>query len=424
MIREQSRLGSNRGAARVSLTWLIVVIVFALVALVFAYISQQDLSAARAEADFALRAQQESDTRYEDSLTVSRGLAENLGFYDREGADRTVNTELVQQTIDSLRSDFPGINSEVRDFEEVLPAILSEKRKLVETVDQLRTQIASLEAEIDTVKAAQSNSLSEKNTLIAGLRTQLNDEQANAEERQSELETRLASAEDQVSEIDAQRRAAERTLEEDARVARRKIGTLAARNKSLSDKTAFTRGANVELPDAEVLAVSGKLGQAWINIGTNNRLAVGVTFEIRGPGRPGELEKKADAIVVEVDKTMAKIDITDLRDPFRPVTVGDVLINPVYDATGERYAVLAGNFVGAYSEKELTMLLAEMGIIVQASIDEGTDMLILGTETFVDEFGDPYDTPQQPSDLPVYALAKSLGVAILPYSALRRYISI
>ena len=63
-----------------------------------------------------------------------------------------------------------------------------------------------------------------------------------------------------------------------------------------------------------------------------------------------------------------------------------------------------------------------MGIIVEESVNSATDMLILGGDVTVDEFGDPLDEPISPTELPAYGEAQAFGVAVISFNTLRKYI--
>ncbi len=75
---------SQRGAARVSAAWMIVVIVLFFVSLGFAYVANQDaetarLNAAKAEAD-KVTADASASVEYD----LARDVSKVLGFYNRE----------------------------------------------------------------------------------------------------------------------------------------------------------------------------------------------------------------------------------------------------------------------------------------------------------------------------------------------------
>ena len=65
--------------------------------------------------------------------------------------------------------------------------------------------------------------------------------------------------------------------------------------------------------------------------------------------------------------------------------------------------------------------LNDMGVTVQDKLDARTDYLIVGSEVYVDEDGEPYEEPRQPSDMAVYKEAEAKGVGIVPLKDIREY---
>ena len=412
--------GTNRGMARVSLTWVIFLVVITLVAIVFGYISQDDLSRAKAELRSAQTKEAEAEVRATEVDNARRDAVGFVGFYDREDLSQTLNLELAQAAIADLASEFPDLPPDAKTVQDLLPAISAERKKLVQAVESLRSDVQRLQSELQTEQDARTRDLAEKDTLIADLRGQLSDEQDNAEARQTELEDRLSTVEQQADELDTQKRQLERDLEEITRAAERNAENLAAIIADKSRRLAFMEGEAAEVKDGNVTAVSRELGVAWIDIGSHDRVVPGLTFTIRdGQGSGGV---KAEGRVVEVETDLAKLELGPLADPFRPVVAGDEVFNPVFDPTGERFAVLAGRFAGALDESEVKLVLANMGVTVQSNISASTDMLILGGELVTDEYGDPLEEPMSPTELPIYSEAQARGVEVVPYNVLRKFV--
>ena len=82
---------------------------------------------------------------------------------------------------------------------------------------------------------------------------------------------------------------------------------------------------------------------------------------------------------------------------------------------------MIGRFSGTYNESEITALLEDIGITIQAELDRTTNYLIVGGPLFVDEEGEPVDDPIQPSELPRYKDAAALGVRVISINDFRQY---
>lgn len=411
---------SNSGAARVSVVWIIATIVLALVAVAFAVISQNDLTAAKDTAAAAALKEAEAKVLFESEAEYARQLSRALGFYDRAAASPRTNPDTVRQGFEELRAAFPALDSSVVDFELAVAPLRREYEARGQRIAQVESDVRRLESELATERQGRAADVRSKDTLIAQLRGELADAKSNAADRESELQATVASERSRVSALDQDLRNLRSELEVLQRAHNQELARYSARVDEQGRKLTFLAPGARDLPDAKVLAVSGKLGTAWIDVGAEQRAARGIRFRIEG-GSEANRRVKGFGEVVEVEGDRSKIALYDVVDAFDPITAGDVLINPVYDPRGERKAVLAGRFSGQYDEKELRALLSRMGITVQSSLDLTTDFLIAGDEIYVDEFDEPYEQPLQPSDLPVYKEAEALGVQILPISRIREY---
>ena len=192
----------------------------------------------------------------------------------------------------------------------------------------------------------------------------------------------------------------------------------ATRFNQLSKVLAFTK--EPEKPDGVILATSKELSLGWINLGRVNRLKRGMRFEVIS-GDPTLDTVKGMVEVTNVDERQAEVRIIDVVDPFYPVVAFDEIRNPLFDPTGERNAVLIGRFSGTYNEKDLRLLLDEIGINVQKRVDSDTAYLIVGQELYQDENGEPYEEPVQPSELPEYKEAQAKGVQIVSINDVRGF---
>ena len=411
---------SNSGAARVSVVWIIATIVLALVAVAFAVISQNDLTAAKDSATAAALKEAEAAALFESEAQYARQLSTALGFYDRAAASPRTNPDTVRQGFEELRAAFPALDASVVDFELAIPPLRREYEARGQRIAQVESDVRRLESELATERQGRAADVRSKDTLIAQLRGELADAKSNAADRETELQATVASERSRVSSLDQDLRNLRSELEVLQRAHNQELARYSARVNEQGSKLTFLAPAARDLPDARVLAVSGKLGTAWIDVGAEQRAARGIRFRIEG-GSEANRRVKGYAEVVEVESNRSKVALYDVVDNFDPITVGDVLINPVYDPRGQRNAVLAGRFSGQYDEKELRALLGRMGITVQSSLDLTTDFLIAGAEIYVDEFDEPYEQPLQPSDLPIYKEAEALGVQIIPIQRIREY---
>ncbi|MHC4893804.1 MAG: hypothetical protein ACYTFV_10670 [Planctomycetota bacterium] len=413
-------VSTKRGAAQIGLIWIISFGVIALVAIFFGYVAQDDRAMMRdqlAEAEDAAQTAEDEMLAERDKV---REISTAAGGYDRTSASAESDPQALRDALDTFRQTFTQVDSNVDNVvDALLPAAQAYRTKLDELANK-EGEVQRLQSEVATLRQQRQSDVAAKDDEIQRLASQLSDEQANASDREDELNRRLGIANAESNDLDQQVRQLEERIEELTRGYDSEIASLRSRLTEQGEKLGFLAADARELPDAEVLSVSPELGLGFINIGANNRLARGVAFRIMSP-EPGSTKVKAMAEVIDVEADMAQVQISGVVDPFDPVVPGDVLINELYDPTGLRNAVLIGRFGGAFDEGELRALLDRMGIRVQDELSLTTDYAIVGSEMYVDEYGEAYEEPVDPSELPVYSEAVALGVKVIPIQQVREF---
>lgn len=409
---------SSRGAARVSITWLISLIVLFFVALAFGYIGYEEASKATAAMDEAVAARKVADERWSQDYQTVIDISNAVGFYDATAATPSTDPAAVTAGLDDLKATFSDLGDDTATLAEALPAVKAAYLKRGQEIATLNDSIATLKSENTTNTQSLQEVARTKDTELASLRTQLQDDAASAAQKESELENRIASLSTQRNDLDAQVRALRGELSDVERTHLADRTTWEVRTQAVTEALAFQ--VEPEAPDGEILAVSTELGLGWISLGAKNRLARGMRFHIVS-GETGSSHIKGYARVTRVEANQAEVQLEDVADTFDPVVAGDIVFNPLYDPTGDRQAVLAGRFSGQFNQGNLEVLLHGMGISVQDKLDFSTDYLIVGSDLFVDEEGTALDDPLSPTDLPVYKDAQSNGVQIISLTQLRSY---
>ena len=345
-------------------------------------------------------------------------LSQRVGFYDVAGATPRSTPDAVTAALDALRGTFPDMGPEVDDLAKALPVIQAAYAARGQEIETLKSSIDTLKSEKTTMEQSLRDALVQKEGENAKLQKQIADDSANATQKQTELETRIATLGTQRNDLDAelrQLRGETADLERKHAEARQ---TWETRTNAVTQSLRFLD--EPEKPDGEVLAVSKDLGLGWIDIGAEQRLAIGTRFSIVS-GSLGSETVKASAEVTKVTPTSAEVRFVSVEDPFNPVVPGDRVFNPLYDPYGERHAVLAGRFTGQFDEAKLRVLLKNMGITVQDKLDFNTDYLIVGSDLWTDEEGNQLEEPLSPTELPVYKDAEASGVQIVSIKTLSTY---
>lgn len=408
---------SQRGAVRVGIIWMVSTLVLFFVALFLAYTAYDAAALKEQEAQAALAKLSEGEERWRGDTKFSSELSAVTGWYDEQAATPRTNLEALNAEFKELK-DALGAGPDVRDLRSLAAFAKNEYQSRGRALTGKDDEVNQTKQKALQTEQALRDSLKEKDTQIENLRRQLTDQTDAATQKQSEYEKRVADLRGQVNQLDADVRKSKADAEAADRKHADEVASWETRAKVQGSKLAFLK--EPETTDAKVLATSKDLGLGWIDIGANNRLARGTRFRVTS-SRPGAVGIKGWAEVINVEPKRAEVRFTEVADPFDPIVPGDLLYNPLFDPTGQRYAVLVGRFSGKFNEKQLKDLLAQMGITVQDKLDVNTDYLVVGGEMFADADGNPVETPIQPSDLPVYKDAEARGVQITPIKDLAGY---
>ena len=204
-------------------------------------------------------------------------------------------------------------------------------------------QLASLRSENETAGKTSRDLASQKDTEIADLRRQLADTETAKTDQQTILERQVAEAVENFKDRDAKLIAARKAIEDAQRKSNQKEESLKTRLAEQGRKlNPFVK--EPEAADGKVLEVSTDLNLGWINLGSDNRLAMGTRFTVVS-GMHGDNRVKGMAEVTQIKADMAEVSFYDITDRFDPIVSGDVIYNPLFDPTGERHAC-SGRFSG------------------------------------------------------------------------------
>lgn len=409
---------SERGAAKVSVVWAVGFMMAFLASIVAFFLISGTVTQERERADLAVSKIKELEAKVTTEITARQNLSKVIGYYD-EATSNNTDQEVLQSGLKSLRETFTDLDPTIKTFQKAMPVIVTTYNSKVSRIKDLENQNGELRTQNETLAKSVRELGETSNKDLQALRSQLTDAELAKSDMQQDYEKRLAEVTDNFKQRDAEVNKLKGQLDDLQRKTAQEKEALRTRMAEQEKKlNPFVK--EPESADGKVLGVSKDLNLGWINLGSKNRLAVGTRFRIVS-GAHGSNQVKGWAEVRQVDADMSEVSFTDQRDPFDPPVPGDVVFNPLFDPTGERHAVLAGDFRGTFSEKELKLLLANMAITVQKGLDQSTDFLIVGSEMFTDENKQPLETPIQPSDLPVYKDAQAQGVQIIQLKDLRQY---
>ncbi|MEE8469564.1 MAG: hypothetical protein V3T22_13980, partial [Planctomycetota bacterium] len=415
---------SQRGVARVSAVWMIVLIVLFFVSMAFVYVANQEAQRAKGIAESASIDTVVANADRDVAVLRAREISLGVGFYERTLPNATTDMSTLADGLTSLRGVFPDMpESTVTDFERAIQPMIDAYRAKLDEIRTLDGRITSLESQLSASKSANTDISGQLQTRIGKLEQDLRDANQNASDEKARLEGQVADLRNEVNQTANNVNSHLGTIDDLKAQAER--DTLAAQSRitTLNDAVVGKAQREAEGADGEILAVSKVLGTGWINRGSRDRVSRGLRFEVR-TGNPNPLRGmgiKGFAEVIEVLESTSEVKFYDLADRYDPIVKRDRIYNPLFDPGGARYAVLIGRFSGTYNEAEVTALLEDIGITVQAELDRTTNYLIVGGPLFLDEEGEPVEEPIQPSELPRYKDATALGVKIISINDFRQY---
>lgn len=406
---------SVRGMAKVSVIWSIVFLVAAIVGGVAFFLASGELENQKSQVvalQQELAATKATVTQKSEEFVA---LSEVVGYSDPTKGNNT-DVDTLKKGLDGARTGFE-LGASVKTLAEVMPLVASTLNDRKARITDLEGQVEAKSAQIEELQKGLRDSGAAASTEATDLRSKLGDAQQQVEDTKSEYERQIAELREQVRSKTTEIGTVQTAKSEAEKQFAQEAETLRTRMNEMGRKLQpFVK--EPESADGRILAVSKVLSAGWIDLGATNRLPVGTRFTVRG-GTDNRI--KASAEVTKVENAMAEVRFSNQTDPFDPPSPGDVVWNPLYDPSGQRFVLLVGGFSGEYAENQLKGLLGSMGITVQTKLDKATDFLIVGNEQYVDSDGQPVETPIQPSELPVYKEAVAQGAQIVLLKDLRNY---
>lgn len=285
------------------------------------------------------------------------------------GADSTSLLTIVSQQSDeigSLQSSLASANSNLSAAQSDLQAEVERVRQLREQYDQtvsgLSSQLGEYESDVNQYRDSVTDTIDQNNTRVADIRR-------TAAEQEEAMQGRIAE------------------LEQENLVLSQAVESLRA-DQAGSNLTADNEYA---LVDGRVLGSNPGQNEVFINLGRNNRVVVGMTFEVYDDGtriRPNAEGAyppgKAAVEIIRINQGSSTARV--IRQNNRnPIVEGDVIANALYDPNKTYTFVVYGNFDanrdGQATSQErggIVGLITEWGGVVADDLSGDTDFLVLG----------------------------------------------
>ena len=390
---------SNRGAAQVSLMWVIALAVISLVAFLFAFMSQQKLVDVQAVND-ALRAETaEAKALFEVESDKGLNISKSVGYQGTDGSMTSV--EAVNSAKTELQAVF-ALEGDIRDLAAAVPGAIAKYNAVVRERD---ADVAQLRNDLDARSSSFQTALSDKDSQLRDARREGEDNLASLNNQLLNLERERDGLREQYQDLD-RAAANERSTHADSIVVKdREFAVMKQRNDIVNERLNQLVGRQ-DVADGSILVAEASLKKAWIDKGRMARVRPGLEFEVRNP-LSGAVKGRVRVLTVE--ERRSEVTILSNADKYDPIRSNDVIFNPIYDASRRPIAVLLGDGFGRYSKGDLTALLGEIGIEVREELSVEADYMLLGTPFFDEDTGDMLKWEANDS----YKAAQALSVKVV-----------
>jgi len=393
---------SNRGAAQVSLMWIIAFAVIMFLSLGFGFIQNDQLTlmTQRVETSDAVATDLKAQLA---ELRLTRAADyQHLGFGDTEG--KNVSVEAIDRQVAEYVTRFGLDETNVTKIEHVAAPVIAKYESEVSTNESKQVEIDGLRNSIREKDAAAKTVQRERDMTINNLRTEKEDMRNSKDNQISDLERQRDGLRDQMRDLQGEITDLRDLNDQQARDSRKSLAHLTQRNDILSGRLNIVE-RRADANDGSVLAVGPE--NVWIDLGHNQRLASGMEFEVRN-ANTNRVKGRVRVVAVEAKKSRATILTT--ADKYDPIRANDVLVNAVFDPSRKLIVSLLGAGFGLYNKNDMRSKLEAIGIEVREGVSVETDFLLLGTAFFDEDTGEvmPWGTYTS------HKAAKSMSVEIVP----------
>ncbi len=338
------------------------------------------------------------------------------GYYENEATNRkTTAARVVEEDLNALSNLIAGeqglvARTLVERSDEALRSLAG--RGGVQEGDTLLTGLAKLgdyaaaaRAEADAIKAELAQAQANAEALTRQLKStrdafeeQVADLRADFERSVGEFTEKMAAKDEQLAqlqtslegreqEIQQGRRSVETERREAQLQMQRRENQIADLQKKIQDlKGSFDPEAVLRKADGRILRAIPGSDIVYINLGANDSVKVGMTFEVYAQtGTVGQsVRGKASLEVLTVMDDTAEARVTRV-EPNQPILEGDVVVNLAYEEGRKPKFVVRGefdlNFDGQpdlNGAEEIRGIIRRWGGQVVNELDESVDYVVVG----------------------------------------------
>jgi hypothetical protein len=328
----------------------------------------------------------------------------------KDAAAKTKKT-VIRQLVDERKEIMSKATGSDRDtVKTITDAVEKEKaasligaiRDRNNEIDSLKTRLANAETARDRAQQDQLNESNriktiEKNSndTLAALREDVAKTKAETDAMRDDVAKTRASMDERVEKIRNDATAQVTSLKSEIDKLQAQSAVDRARIREFENQqrgTRFAGQAEYALIDGQVLASTAVDGTVTLNIGRNQKVVLGLPFNVYSAGTTIKADEKTGAyppgkatievIRVDADTSIARI----LREQKgNPVVKGDVIANPIYDPAKKYKFLVYGNFdpartgnASSFGASEIKAWIKDWGGETIDELAGDVDFVVLG----------------------------------------------
>lgn len=362
----------TRGAAFVSLLWVVVLIVLLLIGGVVIYMFASERTALEGQLAVAQRDLATSTAKVSKANKRNLVLSGKVGFRDDKDPLSESRPEEIDGLLKQLSTDYGADTTTLFRMTERLRTRIDD---VTRERDEARTAMTTSEQARASLQQNLQDMTRQKDEAHATLEKTLSDERDRNASQETAEKARNDDLNRRLTDLEGRSRSEKGELDTKITELEGEIKKREGRIVELSKRVEFIRLPDT--PDGSIVQVS-TAGTAYIDLGTRNLLRRGTRFKVFTYGKGGEMRDKGMIEVSKVEDTLAEATIVETKDKFDPITAGDRISAPNFDPKMPREFVLVGRFPTGYSRAMVADRLRSLGAKVADKVGPATDFLVLG----------------------------------------------
>ena len=367
--------GRTRGTAYVGVVWVVILVLFLLIACGLLAMVNSDRSKIEEEKNKAVADAKAAATRVDEHNRKLLQLSEQVG-YKEESPMAASRPDEIKTRLEGLRGSYKEwLGSDITTLARVVDKMQAQVDDVTRLLGEARVQGQTAENSRKSLEQNLADVTRQKDEAYAELQKQLTTERDRNSSQESSDKSRVEELNRRLSDHETRAKGEKEELEKQLAALNEEIKKREGRIAELAKKVEIIKLP--DQPDGSVVGVS-TAGTCYLDLGTKDLLRRGTRFKVFTYGKGGEMLEKGMVEVTKVEEAMAEATVIEVRNQFDPIARGDRISAPNYDPKMPREFVLTGRFPGGYSRAMVADRLRALGARVVEKVGPATDFLIVG----------------------------------------------